>query len=102
MKTKISVDIHKSGQENDFILKAVANHNSGKAIFRYLDLIGYCSMQNAVYPSIREMETIKTEDKFPVIHVSEDKGKTFTLTLTWKEVYELETTTEMDLSTKLS
>ena len=68
MKTKISVEIHKSGENNHLIVDHIA-----ATINKEL-----CMLPTG----INEYST------------SEDNGKTFTLTLTWKEIHELADTEE--------
>jgi hypothetical protein len=88
MKTKIKVDIHKSGSENDQILEIVANTNSGKAPIELEDMVGYLKCRRANYPIIKGGVNCKVEDS--KLHITEDDGKTWTLTLEWTTVVELE------------
>lgn len=91
MKTKISVDIHKFGEHTEQILKIVATNNAGLREVSMGELINYLAVRDALYPTtVNDLGYIK--DLFPeaVLLVSNDKGKTYSLTLTWKEVIELE------------
>lgn len=86
MKHKISVEIHKQGCENDSFLRMVASVNEGKAFLFWKDVAGYIAARNAQYPTLNNLFFSHADG---VMDISEDGGKTTTLTLTWKEVYEL-------------
>lgn len=87
VKTVIKVDIHKQGSDSDEILKAIASHNGGVRRIFMTDISGWVNMKNAIYPTIKNL-FLKHE--WPTTHISEDGGKTFTLSLTWNEVVELQ------------
>lgn len=94
MKKKLNVSIYKSGSENDWILKMVANYNEGISDFSPRDLEGYFKCSLATFPTIKKgLQLIKGEEP-NCYHVSEDGGKTFTLSLEWAEIYELSMDTE--------
>lgn len=86
--TKINVDIHKSGSENDLLLRMVANINEGKVkdVPNKNDVISYMAVRNAMFP-LSSVLSFQVDEHY--LHISEDNGKTFTLTLEWKEVAEL-------------
>lgn len=86
MKTKINVEIHKNGSENDVILKAISNHNEGLCNILLNDVAGYIHTRKAMYPTIHKYHTDSGENN---LHISEDGGKTLTLSLQWVEVHEL-------------
>lgn len=86
VKTVIRVDIHKNGHENEYILKAIGSHNSGQSRFTMQDFRGYVNFKKAVFPSASNYKVI---EEWPISHMSEDGGDTFTLSLTWNEVEEL-------------
>ncbi len=81
---KIGTVIHKHGEENEYLLKLVGNVNS-----RGLDIssqaVGYYLLvKNAIHPEYKKLSfDFEGED---TMHISEDGGKTYTLSLTWKEV----------------
>lgn len=85
VKTVIRVDIHKNGHENEYILKAIGSHNSGQSRFTMQDFRGYVNFKKAVFPSASNYKVI---EEWPISHMSEDGGDTFTLSLTWNEVKE--------------
>lgn len=90
-KTKFRVDIHKQGSENDSILKAIASHNGGKAILCTSDFISFATFYTAMYPTIKDGFYIERDDADEnKLHVTEDKGKTWTLTIEEITVEELE------------
>lgn len=88
MKTKISVEIHKNGTENDVLLRMIANINQGrvKDIPTKADIISYLTVRNSIWPISHEFSHQVDEE---YLHISEDGGKTFTLSLEWKEVAEI-------------
>lgn len=83
--TKFKVDILCHGSENDHLLKAIANHNSGKADIGLVDLISYGKMKTAIYPNIK-VEVKWHSDRDTVI--VEDNGVQ-TLVITKIELSEL-------------
>lgn len=87
-QTKISVEIHKHGDENEYLLKLVANVNSRGYEISSQAIGYYLLVKNAIHPEYKNLFfTFEGED---TLHISEDGGKTFTLTLTWKEVETLD------------
>lgn len=93
IKKKINLAILKSGEENSLITKMIANYNEGieKSIISPRDLEGYLNFRNALWPTVTFLKLVKDEDEPNTFHVSEDGGKTFTLSLEWAETYTLET-----------
>lgn len=92
VKTKISVDILAHGSYSDKILKAIARHNSGTHILCHGDFISYANMERALYPNANEgffIERINGDEE--KLGVTEDGGKSYTIVLEFKEIYELET-----------
>jgi hypothetical protein len=69
-KTKFKVDILSYGTENESILRAIANHNSGKTNIGLVDIRGWGKIKTAIYPAIpvniiwhpSEKDTIIVED----------------------------------------
>lgn len=97
MKQKINVVIHKTGSNNGFILECTGETNAGKAQFSPRDLEGYLNMKKAFTPMSAEgYKLLKDETEPNTFHVSEDGGKTFTLSLEWVEVHNLETPVSND------
>jgi len=87
-KTKIGVEIHKEGNINFQVLKAIGKHNGGSNVIDRETLTSYIIGQRIDYPSLyKELKVINSGDDQ---HISEDGGETFVLSLTWKEVEELE------------
>lgn len=89
MKKKINVAILKSGSENSAILQMIGYMNEGEKQFSARDMEGYLNCRVAQYPSVSDYSFTKSDEQGEVYHVSEDGGKTFTLTLEWIEVHEL-------------
>ena len=88
MKSKIVVDIHKEGNSNLIVLKAIGRHNGGDNLIDQQMITGYVLGQKIDYPSL--YKEIKVTQDGDTLHISEDDGKTFTLSLTWTEVHELQ------------
>ena len=100
MKTKISVEIHGKGEYNDAIIKMITNHNEGvKDIFVTPHLIEqYLTAMHAQYPTSKPV-SYPTRGADNVMHIFEELKHT--LSLTWKEVFELEATEETEDSDDL-
>lgn len=94
MKKKLNVSIYKRGTENDNILRLVANYNEGIADISPRDLEGYLATTKAIYPNVTHPINLIKGEEPNCYHVSEDGGKTFTLSLEWAEIYELSMDTE--------
>lgn len=89
-KSKYNVTIHRNGSENEMILRAIASHNEGLIPVSIEDLMGYVQTKRAMFPLIYSGHTaIKDDEKDYVLNISEDGGKTYTLTLEYCEVFEL-------------
>ena len=95
MSKKLNVKLIKSGSENDILTRWIANYNEGneKALISPRDLEGYLNTRNAVYPTIGNLKLVVDHSEPNTYHISEDGGKTFTMTIKWTEVYELSETT---------
>lgn len=87
MTTKISAEIHKTGGNNTDILKMVAAHNEGTINANVQHIAGLLLSEKVKYPSANERMQYKTEGD--TMHITEDNWQSTTLSLTWKEVYEL-------------
>ena len=89
MKKQINVKLLKYGSENDVITKMIANYNEGKVEATPRDIEGYMITRNCMYPTLFDFKLVKSDEPGEVYHISEDGGKTFTLTMDWVEVHEL-------------
>lgn len=89
-KSIIGVIIHKEGNANQSILKAIGKHNGGENVIDRATLEGYIMGQKVEYPNL--FKNLKIIDAGIDQHISEDGGETCCLTLTWKEVEELKET----------
>ncbi len=87
MKTKINVSIHKSGEMNNNILSLVASINEGKGYVEMEDVIGWVKSERLIYSAIRGKVNCKVENE--KLHITEDEGESWTLTLEWTTVVEL-------------
>lgn len=87
MKKKIAVEIHKTGSENDGLLRLVGNVNGMGLGISKSAIMAYLAVKMAMFPLSSNYSTCTEGD---TLHVSEDGGDTFTLSLTWKDVYELD------------
>lgn len=90
MKKKIAVEIHKSGSLSQEIISAIQNMNEGNVSFSPDDLTGFIRMKSAMYPIVYAQLSTNYNVGEKRLDISEDGGETFTLSLTWKEVHELE------------
>lgn len=54
MKTKFQLEIHHSGNLNDFIVKMITNHNEGKVTIDFGLIMAFCHADYAIWPSIRK------------------------------------------------
>jgi len=87
MKSKINVVIHKEGSSNPVILKAIGRHNGGDLTIDPQTLTGYILGQKIEYPNLYKGISVIPEGD--TLHISEDNGESFTLSLTFTEVHEL-------------
>ncbi len=91
MHTKFKVDIHATGYHLTELVTMIANHNSKKSRID-LDVIqGYLLGEKARMPdSTPGKIELKIEGRnSQALHVSDDRGETFYLTITECEIYEL-------------
>lgn len=82
MRTQYFVRIHKNGYQNAAILKMVAKHNEGIEPMGISDFLSFQSIHRALDNDTEKnfcIERDETEDT--TFRVSEDGGKTFTLTI---------------------
>ncbi len=90
-KTKFKVDLHKSGMENASLLAAVANHNNSIVPISIVDLQSYMQVRKAMFPSSNDgYYATRSQESESILNISEDGGKTWTLTIEEIEVHELE------------
>jgi len=90
-KTKFSVDIHKDGSNSEAIFKAIGSHNGGIVPLCIEDFISYAQFEMAKYPSAQKgFYIVRDDTEFNVIRVSEDGGKTFTITIEERIIHELD------------
>lgn len=88
---KFKVEILAHGTENDNLLKAIANHNGGKAEISLVGIIGYAAIRQAMYPAVDfKVRWSQTEDS--TLYVK-DNG-IHTLTIQQIELEELAETTD--------
>jgi hypothetical protein len=101
-KTKFKVDIRKSGSNNDEILKLVSVHNEGKSILSIPDFISYAICRAALLPFTNgEFEISRDPNYNNIFNVSEDGGKTTTLSIEEIELHELVETDKDDIKNVL-
>lgn len=101
MKTKISIDIRKDGNALYKIIKLIAGHNSGIANVTKSDIIGVLVAEKIDYPSLNKnsFTSDETGSNGNLLHISDDNGETFYVTLEWKRIEELANISEQDLVT---
>ena len=85
MKIKFKVEINSNGSDLTSIITMIANHNEGIANINNDVIASYILAKNAQYPSFK----IKLKNDGDTLHVSEDDGKTWYLSIQECEVLEL-------------
>ena len=91
MTKKINVLIHKNGRESAMLLDCIGSMNEGKTSFSPRDVEGYINMKSAYLPATSKGHClIKDETEPNTYHISEDGGKTFTLSIEWVEVFSID------------
>lgn len=87
-KTKFSIEIHSNGSFNEAIIQMITNHNSGLVEVSFSTISGFIHGKFAQYPTITPITTINTSFPNQTMEIIEmDKH---TLTLTLKELHELD------------
>lgn len=87
--TKFKVlDIHKHGTFNSAILKMIAKHNGGQCPMSIPDLLSFGQIQQSLINASNLVIERRDGDE-NTFDVSEDGGKTFTLTIEEIEIHEL-------------
>lgn len=87
--TKFKVDIKKFGFQNAALLRMIGKHNGGEVPTSLPDLISFESHQKAL-DNAKDFTIERDEEDKNILNVSEDGGKTFTLTIEEIEIHELE------------
>lgn len=88
MKKSIKVQIYKTGTDSDVILRLIGNYNEGKGDVSPRDIEGYFAVSRLAFPYTKSSSLVKG-DSDSEWHISEDGGKTFTMSLEWCIVHEL-------------
>ena len=96
MKTKFKIEINGKGENLISICEVIANHNDGTSNIDLDSICGYLMFQKARFPySLKNLE-IKTEgDNGQTIHISEDNGESYYLSITECEMEELREEVEL-------
>jgi hypothetical protein len=90
MQKKLNVKINKTGQTNAVLLDVIARYNEGKCDFSARDVEGWLTIQKAYLPfTLPDALLVMDSKEGNTYHISEDGGKTFTLTIEWLEIYSL-------------
>ena len=90
-KSRYNVTIHKTGVHNGNILTAVSNHNEGIVPVDIKDFQSWLQVWRAIFPTVYWGLVAITEDDAPhILYISEDGGATYTLTLEYCEIFQLE------------
>ena len=91
MKKQLKVNIMKSGSLNDELLKAIAGSNEGTQEVSLNDLEAFIRVKKAQYPFLyHNTQCGRYGDKEgDTIEITEDNGKTFTLSISEVEINEL-------------
>lgn len=89
-KTKLSVEIHTTGDANEGILRMIANHNAGLTTVDLLMIRMFCYSRFAQYPTITPVFETMQADNVLEIYECTGNEKKHTLTITEKEIFELD------------
>lgn len=90
IRNKLYVEIHKSGSLNDEMIRMITNHNEGR-INITLDYFAWCMKVNHASYNLTKPKPFyifngdneaDNPREWRSIDISEDEGKTFTLTIT--------------------
>ena len=82
MTTKFKVIVHKLGRDMNDIISMTSSHNLGDGSINLEDITGYIKARKALYPSLYAAHSVKPDLNEPnIIHLSEDDGKTFYLSV---------------------
>lgn len=97
MKTKFKVELHKQGCHTDFLIGIICNHNQGISNIDLDVITGYMMARKAQYPSGDYGKlSLKTEgDNNQTIHISDDDGESYYLSITECEMEELREEVEL-------
>lgn len=96
MKQKMNVVIHKTGNESDVILRMIGNCNEKGTTVSARDIEGYLMCRNSMFPTLHNFAIVRDDTRPGEYYsISEDGGATFTLTIEWCEIYELEPVNSM-------
>ena len=104
-RTLISVEIHKTYPSaiNELLKGIAASNEHSKAdkapLITQNDVVGFLKINRLAYFPSSQFKWVLSDNE---MQISFSNDLTKGLTLTWKEVTELNTTTEMDLVTTLS
>lgn len=82
MTTKFTAAIHKYGNQNSAILKMIARHNEGIEPMGIADFLSFQSIQRSLDNDTEKNFCIERDENDEcTFHVSEDGGKTVTLSV---------------------
>lgn len=88
MKYKFSIQAHRNGNFNDAIVSMTTNHNEGLVEINFSTISGFIQGKFAQYPTITPITEIKTNIGEGTMEIIE--GDKHTLTITRKEIHELQ------------
>ena len=90
MKTKFKLEINGKGENLTPICEVIANHNDGTSNIDLDGICGYLMFQKARFPNLLKHLKINTEgDNNQTIHISENDGESYYLSITECEMEEL-------------
>lgn len=89
-KTTFQVEINKPGKHNADILGLVAIHNGGSTNLTLSDFESWVRIEKGRFPSLSEGLQCILDNERSCIHISEDFGKTTTLSIDLITYHELE------------
>lgn len=80
MKTKLIVELHKSGDYNNRYTTFIAAHNEGVTTLSIESLKLYAQSEKKLNPD-KNIDAYKDSADDSLLYISEDGGKTFTMTI---------------------
>lgn len=90
MKKKINVVIHKAGSDSDKFVRLIGRYNEGHSDLSVPDIEGFINTYNVMWHPVSSLKIVKDETEPNTYHISEDGGNTFTMSLEFVEIFELE------------
>lgn len=96
MKTKFKLEINGKGENLTQICEAIANHNDGTSNIDLDSICGCLMFQKARFPeTYKRLKILSEGDNNQTIHISDDDGESYYLSITECEMEELREEVEL-------